>query len=561
MGSLGAILSTGEQALRAQQRAIQVVGQNIANVNTPGYSRERPTFVPAQTAFGADVMRSGVSVSEVTRAYDRFITTQVNVASANLHSSQEQSDLLGQIEAIFNDLGQGEAGLSGALDAFFLGFQELANTPQGMTERSALQQQGETVADSIRQLHHSLEELHGNLNTSLTDDVKEVNRLTSQIAALNGQIQGAEAFPQNHANTLRDERDQLVKQLSEIVGVTSFAASDGQLTVLLGGGRPLVEGGQASTLVARTNPDDPQQLLVHLQDSSGAGTTPVTSSIRSGRLHGLLEVRDVSIPRITTSLNRLAARLTSAVNNVHSNGYGLDGSTGNAFFVPRQATGRALSTNEGGGSVQSVTVADPTRLTLDEYRLTFVSDGPPPAFDVVNTTTGTTLAASQPYSDGTAIAFDGLEVVLSDTGVPPRNGDTFTVSTTHDAARRIAVDAAIMNDAAKIAAAQAPVAGDNANALALAKLGEATQIDGATFGNFYTNLVTSLGVESRQSSSHAEQQQLVMTEIENRREALAGVSLDEEQIDLIRFQQAYAAAASFIKVAQELADTVLEIAR
>ena len=151
MGTLGAILSTGQQALLAQQTALQVTGQNIANVNTPGYSRERAEFVSAPTSL-TPALRSGVHVDAVTRAYDRFVTAQINVASSNLQSTRTQADLLGQIESLFNDLSTPEPGISGALPTLFKDFHNLAQNPQGLAERHILVQQGQTVAAAFQQL-------------------------------------------------------------------------------------------------------------------------------------------------------------------------------------------------------------------------------------------------------------------------------------------------------------------------------------------------------------------------------------------------------------------------
>ena len=557
---ISSILSTGQQALLAQQKALQVVGQNIANVNTPGYSRERPILIPVPTALTGSVLRTGVSVEQVKRVFDRFVTTQIHVATTQLQSTQEQADRLKQIEALFNDLEQEDTGLASALEHFFQSFQELANNPQDIAQRSALQQQGTTVAETFQQLHKSLQDLRQDLNTSLKDELEQVNRFTEQIADLNNQITLVEADPNNPANTLRDERDQLVTQLAEKVGITTFETNEGALTVLLGGGRPLVAGLQTQHLVARADDNDPQQLLVYMQDDHG-NLTNVTTNILGGKIQGLLHVRDTAIPQFTTSLNRLAAQLIASINQLHSSGYGLDGTTGNAFFAPRQVTGQALAENAGDGTLQSPTVFDPTQLTLDDYRITFVSNGPPPTFDIINTTTGTTVAAAQTYTSGAPIRFAGIEAILTNGSGPPQAGDTFLFSTTQDAAENIVVDAGVLNDARKIAAAQTPAVGDNANALALAALRESKVIDNATFGEFHHALLSSIGLQGQQSAAQAQQQQLVVTEMENRRESLAGVSLDEEQIDLIRFQQAFNAAAHFIQVADELANAVLDMVR
>jgi flagellar hook-associated protein 1 len=205
-------------------------------------------------------------------------------------------------------------------------------------------------------------------------------------------------------------------------------------------------------------------------------------------------------------------------------------------------------------------VFDPSQLTLDDYRITFATNGPPPTFDIVNTTTGETLAAGQTYSAGAAIRFDGLEVVINHSGLAPQQGDIFTISTTQDAAKTIAVDPEILTKVRKIAAAGTTLQpGDNTTALALADLDSATLMDGLTMSEFYSTLVSRIGSESQSRQVLATHQQLLLTEVENQREAVAGVSLDEEQVDLIRFQQAYSAAANLIRVADEMADIVVNL--
>jgi len=559
MGTLGSILFTGQQALQAHQTALQVTGQNITNANTPGYSRERAELVSAPTSL-TNIMRSGVSVEEVSRAYDRFITTQVAVASSNLKSTQTQSDLLGQVEALFNDLNTPEAGLSGALETFFQGLHDLAQNPQGLSERSSVLQQGENVAEAFHQLANGLQGLAQERNAQLGDAVTDVNHLTTQLAALNLQIREREVDPKNQANTLRDQQDLVLKQLAEKINITSLTTDSGQVTVLLGGGRPLVEGVQSFNLATRVDPDDPQRLLVDVNDAHGNGTD-VTAQIRSGHIHGLLEGRDTVLPRLQTSLDRLAAQLTTSLNQTHSAGYGLDGTTGQDFLVARQVSGQALTANTGGGTLQRVSVFDPGQLTLDDYHLQFTSGGVQPTFDIVDTTTGTTVASGQNYTAGATFRYAGLAVTLADNGTPPQPGDTFLLRTTHDAAKNIAVAPTLLAHPRQVAAAQSLNPGDNINALALTQLRDTLAIDGSTFGTFYHTLVTSVGTESQQASRLADNQQTALTDLENRREALSGVSLDEEQVNLIRFQQAYNAAANFIRIAHELGQLVLDVIR
>jgi len=226
MGTLGSILFTGQQALSAHQTALQVTGQNIANANTPGYSRERAELVSVPSS-STGILRSGVNVEEITRAYDRFLTTQVAAANSNLKSTQTQSDLLGQVEALFNDLDTPEAGLSGSLDALFQGFQDLAQNPQGLSERSSVLQQGQNVAEAFHQLANGLQGLYQERNAELGDAVTDVNQLTTQLAKLNLQICEREVVSKNHGNTIRDQQELLLNQLFEKVNITSFTMNAG----------------------------------------------------------------------------------------------------------------------------------------------------------------------------------------------------------------------------------------------------------------------------------------------------------------------------------------------
>ena len=555
---LSSILDTAQQALFAQQRAIQVTGNNIANVNTEGYSRERPLFV-AQTASRSGVLRFGVSVDQVTRAFDQFITTQINTTTSSFHGAQTQADLFSQIESLFDDLSLEDAGLSGTLDHFFQAFQDLASRPHGTPERTIVQEQGEAAADVFNTINKGLQDFRQNLNVILQDEVVQVNRLATQIAELSPRIQQGEVDPRSNANTLRDERERLVKELAGKVNLSFFETNEGLLTVLIGGGRPLIEGPRANSLVVVANPNDPLQLSVQMQDPRG-NRVDVSASIKGGKLHGLLELQNTGAPEFVNSLDRLAAQLISSVNQLHGTGFGLDGTTGNAFFAPRQVTGLAPAANTGGATLTSAQVFDPTQLTLDDYRLTFVSAGPP-TFDIVNTTTGATLATGQAYASGASIRFDGIEVVITDNPGAPQVGDVFTLSTTQDAARDIVVDAGVRSDVTKIAAGQTPDRGDNTNALALAQLRDATLIDGTTPLEFYHTIVSRIGVQTQARVGAAARFELQLTQLENQRESLAGVSLDEEQINLIRFQQAFAAAAILIRTVDEMTDTVINLIR
>ena len=183
MGTFGGILSTGQQALQAHQTALQVTGQNIANANTSGYSRERAELVSALSSH-TNILRSGVNVEEITRAYDRFITTQVTVASSNLKSTQTQSDLLGQVEALFNDLEHVGGRLPGALDVL-PGFARSGPKPSGplraQQRLAARRERGRSVPSAGQWAPGVI----SRAQCKLGDAVVDVNQLTTQLATLN----------------------------------------------------------------------------------------------------------------------------------------------------------------------------------------------------------------------------------------------------------------------------------------------------------------------------------------------------------------------------------------
>ncbi|GIX47083.1 MAG: hypothetical protein KatS3mg131_1294 [Candidatus Tectimicrobiota bacterium] len=284
-----AILYTGLRALLAQQTAIHVAGQNIANVNTPGYSRQRVHLVADQIPQRGALLTAGVSVAEITRVVDRFLTAQLTATSAAAASTQAQADFLNHIEALFNELPLEDAGLAGLLDRFFQAFHDLAARPQGLPERTVVREQGQALAEAFQQLAQGLADTQRALTTAIAAEVTQINRLAGRLAELNLEIQRVEVDPTQHANTLRDERDQVLRQLAERVQVTAFETAGG-LTVLLGGGRPLVEGARASTLVTQADADDPQQVHVLLQDPQGHRVA-VDDRILGGRLHGLLQLK------------------------------------------------------------------------------------------------------------------------------------------------------------------------------------------------------------------------------------------------------------------------------
>lgn len=548
MSSIFGIFNIGRLALFANQRALSVTSQNIANVNTPGYTRQQAIFSstsPMNSAPGQ--LGTGVQITEVRRVFDKFIQDQLTTQQSNLGRFGVERGALGRVEAVFND--SDGVGLHQSLSEFFAAFHDLANNPQGLPERVSLMEQARTLSANFTQINDQLQQIRKDLNTEVEGVLGEVNTLAEQIADLNGQIAQVTISGQN-ANDLRDQRERLLQDLAEKINFTSFENDLGEVSILIGG-KLLVESTASFTLRGVVNQDNAG--FADVGYDPGTGTiTDITSFIENGRLKGLVDLRDTILPGYINQLDQMAAAIVNEVNQQHRAGYGLDGSTGNDFFSPLAPTVTELSGNTGSGTI-AATVNDPSLLTLDAYQLTFAGGN----YTIQNLRTGSSATAA--YVDPTTVAFEGIQIAMSGA---PANGDTFEISAHQGMSSSIALSAIDPNEIAASSAA-AGVPGDNSNALLLAQLQEkeVTGLGDATFQSFYSQYVGEVGSRSRLAQRSLLAEQVIDQNLVHQREEISGVSLDEETANLIKFQRAFEASARLISVADELLQTILAIKR
>jgi flagellar hook-associated protein FlgK len=315
-------------SLYAQQKAIQVTGQNIANVNTDGYSRQRvemtadsgPVTPAMQSRYPGP--GSGVLTGDTTRIRDQFLdlrSYQEHAVDAGLTQSQS---VLSRVELAFDE--PSDDGLSKLISGFLAGFDDVANNPDDMAARAQLVEQGKTLAAGFTQLDAALATQRTSSISELDSLVGEVNGAAAQIAELNQNITSAinNGFSPNE---LMDQRDQLVSQLAEQVGVTVQNGDSGQIDVFVGG-TALVRGTKAAALKVDVGTDPAQTVRVTWADDNyPAGVSGTAGGMLSG-------VNDV-IPRYRAGLAAVAQQLSSDVNAVHHTGYALDGSPGLDFFT------------------------------------------------------------------------------------------------------------------------------------------------------------------------------------------------------------------------------------
>jgi len=325
MTSLLNALNAGKTSLLTNQKSIEIVGNNIANVNTTGYSRQRAELmeIPAVN-FGNFFIGQGVTVSNVSRDYSLFISRQLQDKSIEYGEEMGKSNSLAELERIFN---VGKDNLAGQINDFFDAWQELTANPSGQVERDVVMQRGQLLGDAFANITNELDTVTQNMNTEIVAEVETLNEKIAELARLNDRINLVEISGQT-ANSARDQRDLLIKDLSETLGVKTYTDNRGMLNVQLPGGMPLVQGNIASTITTVTSGNN-----VNLQLQVAGSTLDIPLENLGGKMKGMFEIRDVFIGGLRDDLNTLARDLTDAVNTEHRAGYGSDGVNNRDFFL------------------------------------------------------------------------------------------------------------------------------------------------------------------------------------------------------------------------------------
>lgn len=327
MVNLSTILILARSALEAQQAAIQSAGHNIANANTPGYTRQRADLASSLTLQSPRIgaLGTGVDVQGVSRLRDLLLDSQFREANHALGQQQTEEAVLSQVESLIGEPSSG--GFSAAMAAFFASFEDLANHPTDLGVRTVVRDKAVAMVSLFDRLSGGLDSLKTDLNMQIQQAVSDVNRLAQQVADLNATIASAEAGG-GSANDLRDLRDKALDDLSKFVGASSVESSDGQVRVTVGGGLTLVDRQKSVPIAfALDVGTDSAKLSV-----SGVALTP-----RGGTLLGLLNARNSStgfIKGAQAQLDALANGLAVQVNAIHAAGFALDTiTTGLAFFT------------------------------------------------------------------------------------------------------------------------------------------------------------------------------------------------------------------------------------
>jgi len=384
---MSSALNIGTLALNANLSALQVIGHNIANANTAGYSRQTVEMRSAgYQTLGGNFYGMGVELGTVARQHDAYLTREAQMASSVASADSERLSRLQQLENLFPT---GEAGLGSAMNDLLNAWSDIASSPTNLAARSVVLGRGDELAARLRDTAGQMDVLASSARQQVGDTVDNINRLAGEIGLINQKIiekQGSAGEP----NDLLDQRDSLIGELSQLVQVTTLGADDGSLSVFVAGSQPLVLGRNAARLAVVPDSTDASQWHIHFQQ--GSTSMPLPDSSLGGELGGVMQFIGEDLKEVENQLGRMALALSSTMNTQHQLGVDLRGGTGNNFFVPpADAPGLPVITNTGTGQLHAE-VSDPTALQPSDYRLNVTATG----VDIVR------------LSDGQSTSFAGL---------------------------------------------------------------------------------------------------------------------------------------------------------
>lgn len=457
MSSLFSLLSVARDGMQAQSAGVSVTGQNISNVNTPGYVRRGLHLSARPLGRGNE---GGVAITGISRSFNRFAHGRVVEEHGRRGAAAARSEALAATEATVSP---GSRSVADQVDSFFQAFDTLSSAPSDTSARLGVLQQATNLSQQVASTANDLSVQRDGLFTQATGVAGEVNDRLSRIATLNRSIAEATALGDAGAD-LRDQRDQLVQEVGDRLGARAVEDATGQVT-LFSAGTVLVEGGNASSVSVSL--DAANNLRLQVQQPGGS-TTDATTAMTQGTLGGLREARDVDIPNTQRALDQFAFDLSTAVNTAHSAGFGLDGASGrNLFVAPAVVVG---------------------------------------------------------------------------------------------AARAMAVDPALVGQPERVAAAAlaADLPGGSTVAVQIAGLASRTLAGGTTPpADRFGTLAADLGTRLQSANAETQLRDDTVQQAETLRESASGVSLDEEMVNLSRFQRAFEASTRVLRVADELLNTLM----
>ncbi|MBS1821211.1 MAG: flagellar hook-associated protein FlgK [Acidobacteria bacterium] len=462
MGTVNSLMDLARQTLMADQAALGVISNNVANQNTPGYTRQVVNWQTRDSVtIGGYTVGEGVAVGpQGVSQRDRVLEQRVQQAIQTQSQSEALSSALNQVQNIFGlsstSSSASSTALGSALNSFFGTLSSLTANPSDATTRQAVLSAAKGLADAFNSASNQISQVSRDLDKQAAGYVDRINALTSTIAALNKRI--GSTSPGSDAGVLEDQRQQAIAQLSQYIGLNQITNEANGITLTTSNGAVLVSGDH-SYAMSTTQISGVTHLV------AGASSQDVTVGLTGGALGGILAARDQQIPAFQSALDNLAYSLGTKINQVNAQGLDGNGNPGQVIF--------ALPASAGG------------------------------AAGLIG------LATTDPQAIAAAATGEGA------TG--------------------------------------------NSNALLLARVSGSSIVAGQTASGFFTSLLAQIGNAASGAATDNTAQQTILTQLTSQRNALSGVSLDEEAANLTNYQRAYQAAAKVFSIADEIMSSALNL--
>jgi flagellar hook-associated protein 1 len=567
---LGAALGIASNAIDVFSTGIQVTGQNIANANTPGYILEQLQLTPGPS-YGVSplILGTGVRPVGVTQQVNQFLQSEILSANSNSSASSAVSTAYTNLQQQINSLGGSD--LATQLNNFAGAINNLANQPESSAVRTQAVAQGAQLVSYISTLRTSIDQQRQNENSQVQQLVTQANSLIKQIAQLNPEITKSESsgLLQSQAGTLRDQRYEALNQLSQILPITYEENTNGSINVYMGSDY-LVLGGQTEFQQLQTVASGSEGVPIENVQLSITGREITANSSGTGSLIGTLQGRDNVMGGFVQNLDTLTSNMIFQFNKVYSSGQGTQGYT-------------SLTSNN--------TVTDPTA-ALNNAGLTFSPQTGSFQLEVTNTTTGLTNtstinvnlsgAPTDTSLNSLATALNGVAnvsaTVTPDGHLQINAGSGYQVEFANDTSNVLAslglntfftgsdsstigIDSAVANNPNLFASAQGGGPSDGTNALALSQFASTSLagLNGQNMTDYYNSAISGIANNASTESALSSSQQDYLNSLTSQQQQFSGVSLDEEAIQIMQYQNSYQAAAKLVSTIDKLFQTLIQI--
>ncbi|MGD0541506.1 MAG: flagellar hook-associated protein FlgK [Tepidisphaeraceae bacterium] len=562
--SINGALNIGASALTAAQSALQVTGNNIANLSNPNYSREVAVTsdLPDQQLSPGVYIGTGVDLSAIQRQVDQSLNSRLNAATSDYQSANTTQQLSGQIETIFNALGSNS--LDTQMTTFMNDWSQLANNPTDTAQRQVVIQDGQSLTQQFNSLGTQLDSMQTTVGSQLTSLAANATQLAQQIASLNQQIATSQGAG-GEDDQLQDQRDAAVQSLAQLVNVQTIDQSNGTENVYIGS-EPLVVGTTSNGLAVQQSQvnGQPNYSLVFASNNGSVQAT-------SGQIGATLSAQ-TQLNTVQQQFNSLAGGLIFGLNSIYSSGQGLNGVASATSTNQVQDPTSALDSAAADLPFQPVNGSFVLSTTNTQTGLSSSTLVPVNLTGQPGDTTLNSLAASLNAIPSVQATISGGKLTIASTD--PNVQITFSQDSSHvlaalgintfftgsDAAS-IAENPVAAANPNLLAAAQNGDPGDNSNALAIAQFPSITQssLGNQSWTDAYNAMIGGIATTSAQAQSDTQSTQDIQQTLQAQQQSVSGVNIDQETVNMLQQQRSYQGAAMFISTVNQMMTTLLSI--